>query len=170
MPDEESGAVGLLASAADRLWTAKGAANGRAGRSDIGRAAVKITEGCCVLQTLDGSFPVRGTLGRVIELHDNRCFVQWQGQQGRPIGAVSPHQLLYAGVPNRYGFRYSLRVELVRESFERYKRRIGCPQHFPPSDQQRRNFEREMDALLLKGRYQPEELFGSNEQARISNR
>lgn len=131
---------------------------------------MKITEGCCVLQTLDGSFPARGTLGRVIELHDNRCFVRWQGQQGRPIGAVSPHQLLYAGVPNQYGFRYSLRVELVRESFEQYKRRIGCPQHFPPSDQQRRDFEREMDTLLLKGRYQPEELFGSNEQARISNR
>lgn len=131
---------------------------------------MKITEGCCVLQTQDGGFPARGTLGRVIELHDNRCFVRWQGQQGRPIGAVSPRQLLYAGVPNRYGFRYSLRVELVRESFEHYKRRIGCPQHFPPSDQQRRNFEREMDALLLKGRYQPEELFGSNEQARISNR
>ena len=170
MPDEKSAAVGLPASAADRLWAAKGAGSVRAGRSDIGRAAVKITEGCCVLQTLDGSFPARGTLGRVIELYDNRCLVRWQGQQGRPIGAVSLHQLLYAGVPNQYGFRYSLRVELVRESFERYKRRIGCPQHFPPSDRQRKDFEREMDVLLLKGRYQPEELFGSNEQAQISNR
>ena len=86
--------------------------------------------------------------------------MQWCGWRGAAAYYAYPEQdLIYAGVPNQYGYRYKLTNQMVAKYYACYLAKHQLHRSFPISDQQRAEFERGLDKLLLLGRHTPEELF-----------
>lgn len=50
---------------------------------------------------------------------------------------------------NPYGFRLNVTHPMINEYFKRYQKWKGLPQHFPITDEQRREFERYMFERVL---------------------
>lgn len=105
-------------------------------------------------------YPPAGTLGVISRWNGTGYQVQWYGWRGVAAYYAYPEQdLIYAGVPNQYGYRYKLTNQTVAEYYARYLAKHQLHRSFPVSDQQRAEFERGLDKLLLLGRHTPEELF-----------
>ena len=67
--------------------------------------------------------------------------------------------LICTGKPSRYGYRYNLNQPVVSGYYQRYLEKHRLHRCFPLSDQQRCEFERGMDKLLLMGKLDPASVF-----------
>ena len=104
-------------------------------------------------------YPPVGTLGVISCWNGTGYQVQWCSWQGSAYYVYPEQDLLYAGVPNQYGYRYKLTNQLVAQYYTRYLAKHRLHRSFPISDRQRVQFERGLDKLLILGRHTPEELF-----------
>lgn len=128
---------------------------------------MKIKEGSWVLQknkeraeSFPRLYPPVGTLGVVNSISQTGYMVQWNKEGfSQALYPYMEEDLLYIGIPDQYRYRYNLNNPTVMEWFEKYKVKHNLHQNYPPSDQQRFEFERGMDKLLLMGRIRPEEVF-----------
>lgn len=57
----------------------------------------------------------------------------------------------YSAMTKPY-YRYNVNHPLIRPLYIRFKRKAGVPEHFPPSDRQREEFEGHMDKLYGQGK------------------
>lgn len=129
---------------------------------------IEMQQGCWVIQInqqkheeMPRLYPKYGTVGKIVRIGVKGHCVKWfHDTVSRVEYLYPPQDLLYIGIPNQYGYRYNVNHPIVRNLYERYKQKIGCPKHFPVSDQQRWEFERKVDKLILNQKYNPEEIFG----------
>ena len=77
-------------------------------------------------------YPPAGTLGVISRWNGTGYQVQWCGWRGAAAYYAYPEQdLIYAGVPNQYGYRYKLTNQTVAEYYARYLAKHQLHRSFP---------------------------------------
>lgn len=123
--------------------------------------------GCCVLQKsrekaelFPKLYPPFGSVGVIDHISPGGYSVQWKREGFKSTMYIyTKDDLLCIGKPNQYGYRYNLNQPVVSGYYQRYLEKHQLHRCFPLSDQQRFEFERGMDKLLLMGKVSPEEVF-----------
>lgn len=68
-------------------------------------------------------------------------------EDAEKLGSLSNDNGSIYARPNNYGYKYNLNNPVIKQLYERYKKKKGLP-NFPLSDKERHNFEQHVHKFL----------------------